>query len=142
MPNPTQTQTDSTDGIWLLPYESGEVVTSAQCWIRGNHPDEGRSRALGEMETPFREETFTQAGVLHLRRGTIEGTLMDGHGKTAAQWKNRLERLVRDQKKYARVMLATTRDFIEVELTEGLVAEPHDEIAYAWTVSVPYKERA
>lgn len=139
--NPTALYSTPLDGLWLLPLHRRGVLAEANvAYIRADSPSEDHERTFGEFDTPFGEEQFTQAGKLHLRKGSIEGALLDRNNQAPAEWKDRLRRLIKNQSRYERVMLATRRDFFPVELTEGFSADPHPQISYAWTVSVPYRE--
>jgi hypothetical protein len=137
--NPTETFSDTIDGLWVLPLErKGRLSEDNEAWVGSDHPSEERARTFGEFESPFSTEAFTQAGKLHLRRGTIAGLLLDRNGLTAAQWLARWKALIRRQASYAKLVVASNRDFFPVELTTGIAADPVP--GSRWEISVPYRE--
>lgn len=128
------------DGIWLLPLRRRSALATGQvAYIRGDTPTARHPREVGEFDAPFSVERFTQAGVLHLREGTIDGALLDRNGQTPATWISRLRRLVKTQANFEKVMLATNREFFPVELFD-LDEGPHPQIPLAYSVSIPYRE--
>lgn len=138
MANPRATFSGTVDGVWLLPHTSGGLVTSAQAWIGASSPSTDAVRSVDTYTVSSRAEQISNAGVLHLDTGAIDGLLMDRHGLTADGWLLRLRSLIKDQRLYT-VYLASARYYFKVELN-GLSQVPTIAGGRAWNVVVPFRE--
>ncbi len=136
--NPSTTQSGSIDGVWLLPLRSGSLVTSAQAWVGAPSPSTEAVRSVETYTVSSRAELISNAGVLHLDTGSIEGLLIDRHGLTANAWLRRLHSLIKNQRDY-QVYLASARYYFPVELN-GLSQSPIIAGGRAWNVTVPFRE--
>lgn len=138
--NPTATFTTNIDGIWLLPLSrTGGLTANKEAWIGGRHPNEDYDQSRADFASPYSREEFSQVGVLHLAKGVLDGLILERHGVTGAGWFERLRNLIKSQRKYERVVLATPRDFFNVELG-ALSGSPTIAGGHAWEVSVPYRQ--
>lgn len=140
--NPTATFTGLVDGLWLKPYLPGSntLVAASQAWIGGPTPAGDAERAVQVFAIPSRREKVSQAGVLHLDEGPIEGTLFARHGLTGDQWLDRLRELIKDQHRFD-LYLVTPRWFRKVELNRLAKTSTYNS-GPAWRVTVPYRELA
>lgn len=105
--NPTASTSSTIDGVWLVPFRSGRVVTDEHVWIGATSPSLNAEVSRDEYRIFDRPEELSQDGVLHLDRGSVEdGLLMSRNGQTAAVWMARLQNLVQEQGTYSHISLS------------------------------------
>lgn len=130
------------DGVWLLPIKkNGRVDRDRRAWVGTVWPDVDRPLPEDIFDIRTRADEPGHAGKLKLRRGTIEGTLLQRHGKTATEWRNRLVWLVRHQDHYRRVVLAGSRGHFRVKLG-SILRESATRVGgkRAWEIRVAFRE--
>lgn len=112
------TSTLEVDGVWFLPWADHQIVDTAWAWIGAPSPELAQERDGTQLVIPSRQETVSiTTGVVHKGTGDVSGLLMTRHGSmTGNDWRERLTNLVRDQKSYSWVWLASPKEMFKVEL--------------------------
>lgn len=132
----------SVDGVWLTPWRNGFFVSAERVYIGAGSPNVTHEVEQEEFLVVGREESITQgSGIVRLDRGSIEGTLMAGFGKTHHQWLTLLKNLVKNQGDFSALWLqAPNRMYTNVRLgtwDDAFVVRG----AGSFDVSIPFWEK-
>lgn len=102
----------SVDGLWLTPHRHGFFSSSERVYIGAGSPAVSHEIDEEEFVIVGREEPIIQgSGIVRLDRGTIQGTLMAGFGKTHQQWLELLRNLVKNQGEFSTLWLQSPNRF-------------------------------
>ena len=111
------TSTLEIDGVWFLPWADHEIDDTAWAWIGGASPELSQERDGTLLVPPSREDAISiTTGIVHKGTGEQSGRLQDYHGVTGNEWRRRLTSLVRNQKSYRWVWLASPKEMYKCEL--------------------------
>lgn len=138
------TSTLSVEGVWLLPWADHQIVDTAWAWLGGPDvsPEMSQERDGQLLVPPSREEAINvTTGIIHKGVGDIDGLLHTRHGLSGNDWRERLTNLVRDQKSYRWVWLASSREMFKVELVGPVTRKTTVAgVGAAYTYSVGIRE--
>jgi hypothetical protein len=113
------------EGTWLLPWANHEIDDDAWAWIASESPETSHERDGTVLTVPSREDEISSStGIVHLATGEISGPIWTRHGVSGNAWRRRLTSLVKNQKSYQWVWLASPDDLYKCELIGPVTRKP------------------
>lgn len=129
------------DGTWFLPFVDNAIDDAAWAWIGGGSPEMRQERDGTLLTVPSREDAIsTTTGIVHLGMGESSGLLLTRHGLSGDEWRTRLTGLIRNQKRYRWVWLASPREMFKCELIGPITRTSSVAGGRAYTYSVGIRE--